>query len=88
MNINDQPKRIQAIPRRPISINEDYDERDDDRSIERPRKRPEERSRPPIKKHRSSSGKPRPPTAAGCFQICDTLIFEVYKLLGGGLCDC
>ena len=84
VNINEQPKRIQT-PRRPITINEDYDERDDDRTIshvERPRKRPQ------IKKHKSSSGKPRPPTAAGCFQICDTLIFEVYKLLGGGLCDC
>jgi len=90
VNVNEQPKRIQT-PRRPITINEDYDERDDDRTIshvDRPRKRPEERNRPQIKKHKSSSGKPRPPTAAGCFQICDTLIFEVYKLLGGGLCDC
>ena len=90
VNVNEQPKRIQT-PRRPITINEDYDERDDVRTlshVERPRKRPEERNRSQIKKHKSSSGKPRPPTAAGCFQICDTLIFEVYKLLGGGLCDC
>lgn len=91
-NIVDQPKRIQATPRRPVVIIEDYDENEvEDRRtshIERPRKRPDERKRPQFQKHKSSSGKPRPPAAAGCFQICDTLIFEVYKLLGGGLCDC
>ena len=30
----------------------------------------------------------RPPVSAGCFHICETLIFEVYQLLGGSLCDC
>ena len=30
----------------------------------------------------------RPPVARGCFHVCETLIFEVYKLLGGNLCDC
>ena len=30
----------------------------------------------------------RPPIVGGCFHVCETLIFEVYKLLGGSLCDC
>ena len=30
----------------------------------------------------------KPPVSAGCFHICETLIFEVYQLLGGSLCDC
>jgi len=30
----------------------------------------------------------RPPVSPGCFHICESLIFEVYKILGGNLCDC
>ena len=28
------------------------------------------------------------PDTTGCYHVCDTLIFEVYKLLGGSICDC
>jgi len=30
----------------------------------------------------------RPPVIPGCFRICDTLIFEVYQILGGNVCEC
>jgi len=46
------------------------------------------------KKKRPSKGKKqelieqRPPVIGGCFHVCKTLIFEVYQLLGGSLCDC
>ena len=98
---NVQPKRNQLPPRRPSIIIEDpefnsvddYDDRDDDRRTSiavRQQEKSEERRRPTKSKHKSSSNssKVRPPVSAGCFHICDTLIFEVYKLLGGGLCDC
>jgi len=48
----------------------------------------EERKRPSKEKPRKEPKKLRPPISSGCFHICDTLIFEVYKLLGGGICDC
>merc|ERR1711874_96710 len=86
----DKHRRIQPIPRRP-SIKTDEHDRDDDRrpsNAGKSKERPAARNRPDIRKSKSSGGKARPPAAAGCFQICDTLIFEVYKLLGGGLCDC
>merc|ERR1711892_1448162 len=83
-----QLKRVQSPPRRPSIIIEDpdlnsiddYDQREDDRRISlvgRQREKSVERRRPTISKHKKSSGKARPPAAAGCFQICDTLIFEV-----------
>ena len=94
-------KRIQTPPRRPSIILDnpefnsvdDYDEREDDRrlSLAVRQREKEERKRPKKdkrKKGSTESRKVRPPVSAGCFHICDTLIFEVYKLLGGGLCDC
>jgi len=52
-------------------------------------------SRPKQKKNKTESRKKkpekieqRPPVVGGCFHVCETLIFEVYKLLGGSLCDC
>ena len=41
--------------------------------------------RPKQKEKNEKSERPRAP---GCFSICDTLIFEVYQLLGGSVCDC
>ena len=41
------------------------------------------------KKHKKEQNiKQRPPVVGGCFHVFETLIFEVYKLLGGSLCDC
>lgn len=42
--------------------------------------------RPKQKKEKNE--KSERPRAPGCFSICDTLIFEVYQLLGGSVCDC
>ena len=42
--------------------------------------------RPKQKKEKNE--KSERPRASGCFSICDTLIFEVYQLLGGSVCDC
>merc|ERR1712059_21765 len=28
------------------------------------------------------------PVSRGCIQLCDTLIFDVYKILGGNVCGC
>jgi len=44
--------------------------------------RPKKKEKPKKKKEQ------RVPVIAGCFRICDTLIFEVYMLLGGSLCEC
>ena len=30
----------------------------------------------------------RKPSAYGCKHLCGTLIYDVYKLLGGKVCDC
>ena len=48
-------------------------------------KRPKQKK---VNKEKEKSRRPRPPLAAGCFSVCDTLIFEVYQLLGGSVCDC
>ena len=91
------PKKIQLPPRRPSVIIDDPelnsidDDEDDDRRVSlaaRHREKFEERKRPSKEKPRKEPKKLRPPISSGCFHICDTLIFEVYKLLGGGICDC
>ena len=41
-----------------------------------------------IKEKKQEIIEQRPPVIGGCFHVCKTLIFEVYQLLGGSLCDC
>ena len=41
--------------------------------------------RPKKEKQQSKS---LPPVAPGCVQVCGSLIYEVYVLLGGRVCDC
>ena len=56
------------------------------KKIEERRERPKKKR--PQKKKKEQRKEQRPPVVAGCFHVCETLIFEVYKLLGGSLCDC
>merc|ERR1711892_1117504 len=80
---------------------EDYEDSFEEVTTERrtePRRKEQqqqkEERRPRPKKNRPHKGKKqqkieqRPPVVGGCFHVCSTLIFEVYQLLGGSLCDC
>ena len=37
---------------------------------------------------KQKSGSAAAPLSPGCFRICDSLIYEVYTLLGGNICQC
>lgn len=41
-----------------------------------------------VNKEKEKSQRQKPSLAPGCVSICNTLIFEVYQLLGGSVCDC
>ena len=63
----------------------------EDKRKKRPKKKKPSQNK--LKKTKNEEGEEeglglRPPVSAGCFHICETLIFEVYQLLGGSLCDC
>ena len=44
--------------------------------------------RPVKAKKEKQQSKSLPPVAQGCVQVCGSLIYEVYVLLGGRVCDC
>ena len=44
--------------------------------------------RPVKAKKEKQQSKSLPPVAPGCVQVCGSLIYEVYVLLGGRVCDC
>merc|ERR1711874_54236 len=62
------------------------------RTEQREEKKEDRRHKPkkkrPLKGKKQQKIEQRPPVVGGCFHVCETLIFEVYKLLGGSLCDC
>ena len=74
------------------SIEEEGEDRRNITHRKEQKEKKENRERPnkkrPKKKKKEQKKEQRPPVATGCFHVCETLIFEVYKLLGGSLCDC
>merc|ERR1719347_323762 len=92
-----KPSNNQSRPK--IIIDEDEFDDSFEEEIEERRTKPrktehKDDKRQKTKKKRPSKGKKqerieqRPPVIGGCFHVCKTLIFEVYQLLGGSLCDC
>ena len=74
---------------------ETTESRTEPRRKEQKKQKEERRERPknnkkkrPKKQKKEQKIEQRPPVVGGCFHVCETLIFEVYKLLGGSLCDC
>ena len=55
------------------------------RAIDKPEKK---KSKSKKKQSRSEELGITPPVKTGCFSLCDSLIFEVYQLMGGAVCDC
>ena len=55
------------------------------RAIDKPEKK---KSKSKKKQNRSEELGITPPVKSGCFSLCDSLIFEVYQLMGGAVCDC
>merc|ERR1711915_581919 len=52
------------------------------------RHRPSEREETRKETRKSATIERQKPEVTGCHQVCNTLIFEVYKLLRGKQCDC
>jgi len=64
---------------------EDYDYEYEDRKQQL---RPKKSKKKNKNKKKKKPSKLRPPISPTCLRVCETLIFEVYQLLGGTLCDC
>merc|ERR1719228_1113708 len=85
---------------RPIIIIDDEEFLDSvEEEVKETRKKPRKKEQKEEKRQKSKKQRPfkgkkqevieqRPPVIGGCFHVCKTLIFEVYQLLGGSLCDC
>merc|ERR1711887_429972 len=92
-----KPSNNQSRPKIIISKGEfedSFEEENEERRTKPRRKEQKEDKRQKSKKKRPFKGEKtelveqRPPVIGGCFHVCKTLIFEVYQLLGGSLCDC
>ena len=83
-NINVDSPETKKLSTKPNIKKENPDTKKKKPKGKRPKgKRPKQK-----KDNKEKSVRARPPLAAGCFSVCDTLIFEVYQLLGGSVCDC
>merc|ERR1711874_197425 len=74
------------------SFEENSTEKRTEQREEKKKEKEDRRHKPkkkrPLKGKKQQKIEQRPPVVGGCFHVCETLIFEVYKLLGGSLCDC